>query len=55
MSILGLVYLIIGVVVAGNQGYLVDWTNVGNVIEGVLAVLVWPALLFGVDLHGLVP
>ena len=45
----------IGVVVAGNQGYLVDWTNPGNVIEGLLAVLVWPALLFGVDLHGLVP
>lgn len=55
ISILGVVYLIIGVVVAGNQGYLVDWTNPGNVIEGLLAVLLWPALLFGVDLHDLVP
>ncbi|MDQ4137645.1 MAG: hypothetical protein M3116_02205 [Actinomycetota bacterium] len=55
ISILGVIYLIIGVIVAGNQGYFVDWTNPGNIIEGLLAVLLWPALLFGVDLHGLVP
>ena len=55
ISILGVVYLIIGVIVAGNQGYLVDWTVPGNILEGLLAIVLWPALLFGVDLHGLVP
>ncbi|BDZ47165.1 hypothetical protein GCM10025866_30740 [Naasia aerilata] len=55
ISIIGVIYLLIGVAVAGFRGYLVDWTVIGNVIEGILAVLVWPVVLLGVDLHGLIP
>ncbi|HEY8591171.1 MAG TPA: hypothetical protein VIL55_16610 [Naasia sp.] len=55
ISILGVIYLLIGVVVAGFRGYLVGWNIVGNVIEGLLAILVWPVVLIGVDLHALFP
>ena len=54
ISILGVIYLLIGVLVAGLRGYLVEWNVVGNLIEGILAILVWPVILLGVDLHGLI-
>ncbi len=54
ISLVGIIYLLIGVVVASFQGYLVGWNNVGNLIEGLLAILVWPVLLLGVDLHNLI-
>jgi hypothetical protein len=54
ISIGGLIYLVIGVIVAYNFGYIANWNVVGNLIEGLLAVVVWPVLLFGVDLHALI-
>ncbi len=54
ISLFGIIYLLIGVVVASLQGYLVEWNVIGNLIEGVLAILVWPVLLLGVDLHQLI-
>jgi len=48
------VYLIIGFVVAGTHGYLVAWNVLGNIVEGVAAILLWPILFFGVDLHALI-
>jgi hypothetical protein len=55
ISLLGIVYLLIGVAVAGFRGYLVEWNVPGNLLEGVIAILVWPVVLLGVDLHGLIP
>src|SRR4051794_37290430 len=40
VSIIGVLYLLIGVAVAGFRGYLVDWTVPGNILEGILAILV---------------
>ena len=54
ISLIGIIYLLIGVVVASFRGYLVEWNIIGNLIEGVLAILIWPAILLGVDLHGLI-
>ncbi len=51
ISLLMAVYLIVGVVVASNRNYLVDLGSVDNALSAVLAVLLWPVLLFGADLH----
>lgn len=55
ISIIGVAYILIGVVVAGFRGYLVDWTVIGNLLEGLIAILLWPVVLLGVDLHSLIP
>ncbi len=50
MSVGTVIYLIIGVVVAANQGYLV-FTSLSSMLSALLAVLLWPLLLFGISLH----
>ncbi|MBG6056903.1 hypothetical protein RCH16_000089 [Cryobacterium sp. MP_M5] len=55
IGLIGIVYLVIGVVVAATQGYLVAWNVPGNILEGLAAVVLWPLVaLFGVDLHTLI-
>jgi hypothetical protein len=48
-TIIVLVYLAIGVAVATVKDYLGDIGNVGDVINLVLAVILWPLVLLGVD------
>lgn len=54
ISIAGVIYLVIGLVVAGTNGYLVGWNIPGNIIEGLVAIVLWPIVIFGVDLHALI-
>ena len=55
IGLVGIVYLVIGVVVAATQGYLVAWNIPGNILEGLAAIVLWPLVaLFGVDLHTLI-
>jgi len=54
ISIAGFIYLVIGLVVAGTNGYLVGWNIPGNIIEGLVAIVLWPIVIFGVDLHALI-
>lgn len=54
ISLLGAVYLIIGLVVAGTHGYLVAWNVPGNLLEGLAAIVAWPVVFFGVNLHTLI-
>ncbi|MCY7289139.1 MAG: hypothetical protein LH624_13030 [Cryobacterium sp.] len=55
IGLIGMVYLVIGVVVAATQGYLVAWNVPGNILEGLAAIVLWPLVaLFGVDLHTLI-
>jgi len=55
IGLIGIVYLVIGVVVAATQSYLVAWTVPGNILEGLAAIVLWPLVaLFGVDLHTLI-
>lgn len=49
VSLFGVVYLIIGVVIALNNGYGV--ASFGQVLSFVLAIFLWPLVLLGVDLH----
>lgn len=50
VSLFTLVYLAIGVVVALTNGYN-TFTNVSEVLSAIIAVLLWPAVLFGADLR----
>ena len=46
-----IVYLIIGVVVASERGYLADLDRLKRLISAVLAILLWPLLLLGMDVR----
>lgn len=50
ISLLGLVYLAVGVVVALTNGYN-SVAGVSEVLSLLVAVVLWPAVLLGVDLH----
>jgi hypothetical protein len=49
--LLMLVYLAIGVAVAANRNYLENLDTAKRLLSAVLAILLWPLLLLGVDLH----
>ena len=49
VSLFGLVYIIIGVIVALSAGYAV--TNFAQLLSFVLAMFLWPLVLLGVNLH----
>ncbi len=46
-----IVYLVVGAVVANSHHYLAHLTSVTAVLSAVLAVVLWPLVLFGVSLH----
>jgi hypothetical protein len=48
--ILPVIYLVIGVVVAVNDGYLAHLNSAGAIISALLAIVLWPVLLFGVHI-----
>jgi hypothetical protein len=48
---LGALYLIVGVVVAAVNDYFDDIGTLRAVGEAVIAVLIWPLVLFGVDVN----
>ena len=48
-GIITIVYLVVGVLVAANRNYLGDIGGLGDLINLVLAVLLWPLVLLGVD------
>jgi hypothetical protein len=49
--LLFVVYLVIGVVVAATHHYFVHLSSVKPIASAILAVLLWPLVLFGVSLH----
>jgi hypothetical protein len=48
-SVFTIIYLAIGVIVASNEHYFASLDTAKLVAEMVLAVLLWPLLLFGID------
>ncbi len=50
-SIGTIIYIIIGVIVASNRGYLGDLGSLPHLVSAVLAVVLWPLLFLGVNLH----
>jgi hypothetical protein len=49
ISLGGLIYIIIGVVVALSNGYGI--TDISTLVSFLLAMFLWPLVLLGVDLH----
>lgn len=49
ISIGALVYLLIGLVVALSTGYGI--TSLGQLLNFIMALFLWPLVLLGVDLH----
>jgi hypothetical protein len=50
-SLLTIAYLVIGAIVAGTHHYFVHVSTLETIVSAVLAVLLWPLLLLGVNLH----
>jgi hypothetical protein len=50
-TLLAIVYVVIGVVVASSHHYLNHLGDIKAIGSAVLAILLWPLVLFGVNLH----
>ncbi len=48
--ILPFIYLIVGVVVASQHGYLAHVNTVSRVLSAILSIVLWPLVLLGVSL-----
>src|SRR5664279_1784095 len=49
--IVGIVYLVVGLVVASSHAFLANLNTLMPIVSAVLAVVLWPLVLVGVDLH----
>ena len=47
---LGLIYLIVGIVVAAINDYFDSLGTLTRILEAVIAILIWPLILLGVDI-----
>jgi hypothetical protein len=50
VSLLGIIYLVIGVVVAAAREYFDNVDNLEGIISAALAIVLWPLVLLGVDI-----
>ena len=50
VSLVGLIYIIIGIFIAWDRGY-IDESLLRRVASALLAVFLWVLILLGVDLH----
>jgi hypothetical protein len=48
---IGLIYLVIGIVVAATEGYFDNVGTVLRIIEALVAVVLWPLVLLGIDIN----
>ena len=50
-AFLGILWLIVGIIVAATHDYFERLDTVRLLLSAVLAVLLWPLVLLGIDLH----
>ena len=50
-KLLGLIYVAIGIFVAASKDYFENLETLKRVLSAFLAILLWPLLLLGIDLH----
>ena len=50
-SLVGLVYLVVGVAVAAQKHYFEHLDTLRLIASAILAIVLWPLLLLGIDLH----
>jgi hypothetical protein len=51
ISILAVAYLVIGAFVAASHHYLAHVHGISGVLSAVIAIVLWPLVLLGVNLH----
>lgn len=51
VSIGAIVYFVLGVIVAASQNYFDHLNTVGRLVSALVAVALWPLLLFGIDIR----
>ena len=50
-SLLAIVYIVVGVAIAASKNYFENLDTIRAFASAILAVLLWPLLLLGIDLH----
>jgi Mn2+/Fe2+ NRAMP family transporter len=50
-SLVGLIYLVIGLIVASGHAYFTHLNAVMPILSAILAVVLWPLVLLGINLH----
>jgi hypothetical protein len=50
-KVLLVIYVVVGVIVANSHRYFAHLDGFKPIVSAVLAVLLWPLVLFGVSLH----
>jgi hypothetical protein len=50
-SFLGIVYLVVGVAIAASYDYFERLNTLRRFLSAILAVVLWPLVLLGIDLH----
>lgn len=48
---LGAIYLIVGLIVAAAKDYFDNIETFKGVLEALIAIIIWPAVLLGVDIN----
>jgi hypothetical protein len=51
VSIGAIVYFVLGLLVAASQNYFDHLTTLGRLLSALIAVIIWPLLLFGIDVR----
>ena len=51
IGLLGVVYLVVGAIVAATHHYYAHLHSLKGIGSAVLAILLWPLLFLGIDLH----
>ena len=50
-KLLGLIYIAIGIFVTASKDYFENLETVKRVLSAILAIVLWPLLLLGIDLR----
>ncbi len=50
-KLFSVIYFVIGFIVASSHSYFVNLNTIKPIISVVLAVCLWPLILFGINLH----
>ena len=51
ISAVGIIYLVVGAIVAATHDYFEDIDTLQHFLSAVLAVVLWPLILIGINLH----
>jgi hypothetical protein len=50
-SLLTVLWIVVGVIVSSTHDYLENLETVKRIVSALLAIILWPLLLLGIDLH----